>query len=74
MRAERLERLRSKPDTQIVACPKCSARVFFHRSGTPRFDACGFESYSFDCQQCGAELGGIVDPSDDRLLITERAA
>jgi DNA-directed RNA polymerase subunit RPC12/RpoP len=77
MRAERRERpgrLQSKPDTQIVACPKCNARVFFHRSNAPRFDACGFESYSFDCRQCGAALGGIVDPSDDMLLIAERAA
>ena len=37
-------------------------------------DACGFESYTFACKECGAALSGIVDPFDDALLITEMAA
>jgi len=58
----------------IVACPACGARLAFHRHSTPRIDACGFESYSLECEKCGAAFAGIVDPFDDTLLLTEMAA
>ena len=31
-------------------------------------DSCGFESYSLECEQCGAQLVGIIDPMDDQLF------
>jgi hypothetical protein len=46
----------------------------FSRSRTPRIDACGFESYTLECVQCGGSLAGIVDPFDDTLLLSEMAA
>jgi hypothetical protein len=57
-----------------VACPGCGAHFAFCRSEYPFIDACGFESYTFACKECGAALSGIVDPFDDALLITEMAA
>jgi len=54
--------------------PGCGARFAFCRSEHPVIDACGFESYTFACKECGASLSGIVDPFDDALLITEMAA
>jgi hypothetical protein len=59
---------------QPVACPSCGARFTFCRSENPAIDACGFESYTFACKECGASLSGIVDPLDDALLITESTA
>ena len=59
---------------QPVACPSCGARFTFCRSENPAIDACGFESYTFACKECGASLSGIVDPLDDALLITELTA
>jgi hypothetical protein len=59
---------------QPVACPSCGARSTFCRSENPAIDACGFESYTFACKECGASLSGIVDPLDDALLITESTA
>jgi hypothetical protein len=56
---------------QSVACPNCGARFAFCRSEQPAIDACGFESYTFACKECGASLSGIVDPLDDALLITD---
>jgi hypothetical protein len=53
-----------------VACPKCDASLKFYRSDQPHIDECGFESYSFNCSGCGSTLVGIVDPVDDRLLLT----
>jgi hypothetical protein len=55
------------------ACPKCAARLTLYRSPAPRIDACGFESYNFACDACGAPLAGIIDPYDDALLVTEAA-
>jgi hypothetical protein len=52
----------------------CGAHFTFCRSEDPLIDACGFESYTFACKECGAALSGIVDPLDDALLITEMAA
>ncbi len=34
-------------------------------------DSCGFESYSLECDQCGVQLVGVIDPLDDRLLLSE---
>ena len=59
---------------QPAACPGCGARFAFCRSEHPFIDACGFESYTFACKECGASLSGIVYPFDDALLITETAA
>jgi hypothetical protein len=69
-RPERGKPLRAQP----VACPGCGARFAFCRSDHPAIDACGFESYSFICKECGASLSGVVDPLDDTLLITELTA
>jgi hypothetical protein len=59
--------------TQTIACPKCNTRFVFCRSPTPFIDACGFESYTLECRECGASLAGIVDPFDDTLLVSETA-
>ena len=71
-------RIRAEPGkpyrAQSVACPGCGARFAFCRSEHPVIDACGFESYTFACKECGASLSGIVDPFDDALLIIEMAA
>jgi hypothetical protein len=61
-------------DGQIVACPRCSAHLVFSRSYNPRIDACGFESYSLECKECGAALAGIIDPADEALLLADLAA
>jgi MYXO-CTERM domain-containing protein len=53
-----------------VTCPACNAPVTVYRPPTPRIDACGFESYSFECERCGAMLAGIIDPQDDALLVS----
>jgi len=60
--------------TDVIACPKCTARLTFCRSRTPQIDACGFESYSLECKECGVPFAGIVDPFDDTLLLSEIAA
>jgi hypothetical protein len=59
---------------QAIACPKCRARFVFCRSAEPFIDACGFESYTLECNECGASLAGIVDPDDETLLISEMPA
>jgi C4-type Zn-finger protein len=56
--------------SEKVACPKCDAELKFYRSETPYFDECGFESYSIKCSACGSSLAGIIDPADDKLLLT----
>ena len=53
-----------------VACPKCDASLKFYRSDKPHIDECGFESYSFNCSASGSTLAGIIDPADDKLLLT----
>jgi hypothetical protein len=74
----RIVQHRDDPNTALgappIACPKCSARFVFCRSGKPFIDACGFESYTLECHECGASLAGIVDPFDETLLISEMAA
>jgi hypothetical protein len=59
---------------QIVMCPSCRAPLVFHESHAPCIDACGFESHSLECRQCGAALAGLIDPFDDALLLSETAA
>ncbi len=56
---------------QAIECPKCEARLVFYRSSTPRIDSSGFESYSLECKECGTRLGGIIDPYDEKLLLSE---
>ena len=59
------------PGVEIIECPRCAARLTFNRAPVPPMDSCGFESYSLKCEQCGAELVGIIDPSDNQLLISQ---
>jgi len=61
------------PRALMIACPVCGAGIAFDRSPIPHMDECGFESYRFECKECGAALAGIVDPIDDALLLTETA-
>jgi hypothetical protein len=56
--------------SEKVACPSCAASLVIYRSDSPQIDECGFESYSLTCRACGSALVGIVDPLDDRLLLT----
>ncbi len=55
---------------QIVACPHCRLQFRFYRSSVPHIDECGFESYSLECLRCDARLNGIIDPADDKLLLS----
>ena len=58
-------------DTAItVKCPKCKTCSKFFRAVHPQIDSCGFESYSFRCTGCASSLAGIIDPSDDELLVS----
>jgi len=57
-------------EAQIVACPTCAARFMFSRTDAPDIDACGFESYRLACRECGTALTGIIDPSDEALLLS----
>lgn len=68
----------SPPDTtialaglQLAECPKCNARFKFFRANAPHIDTCGFETYSLKCGGCDAMLIGIIDPADDKLLLSE---
>ena len=74
----RIIRNQDDPNTlfgaRTIACPKCDAHFVFCRSSKPFIDACGFESYTLACHECGASLAGVVDPFDDTLLISELAA
>ncbi len=57
-------------DPQSVACPKCAAQFTFYRSSMPEMDECGFEHYRLECELCETTLVGIVDPADDKLLLS----
>jgi hypothetical protein len=57
-------------DLLIVACPKCNAQFMFYRGNAPRFDACGFETYALEYMQCDLSLIGIVDPFDNKLMLS----
>ena len=54
-----------------IECPECGSRFLFCRSRTPRMDHGGFETYSLECKRCCSPLAGIVDPSDETLLISQ---
>jgi hypothetical protein len=56
--------------SEKAACPGCAGALIIQRSDRPQIDECGFESYSLQCGACGSVLVGIVDPLDDRLLLT----
>jgi hypothetical protein len=58
-------------EVDLIECPRCAARLLFSRKPLPLIDSGGFESYSLKCDQCGAELVGIIDPFDDRFLVSE---
>jgi hypothetical protein len=58
----------AKPEK--VACPGCAASMVIYRSNNPQIDECGFESYGLTCRACGTALVGIIDPFDDKLLLT----
>jgi len=68
------QRLHTALPAQIGTCPRCRAELAFFRSDTPHIDTCGFESYSLECRECGAPVAGIIDPSDDALLLSDLAA
>lgn len=68
------ERQNVVTDAQAASCPRCTAHLLLHRSSLPFIDECGFESYDFECTECGAALAGIIDPYDDALLLAEIAA
>jgi hypothetical protein len=56
----------------VPFCPKCHTQLNFRRSQqTADIDGAGFESYRFNCQECGAALVGIIDPADNALLLSE---
>jgi hypothetical protein len=57
----------------VIKCPKCQARLTFHRTLAPSMDSCGFESYSLECGACGVVFAGIIDPYDEALLLSEHA-
>ena len=57
-------------DTAItVTCPKCKTCSKFFRA-TNKIDSCGFETYSFQYDWCACSFAGIVDPSDDELVVS----
>ncbi len=56
--------------SEKMACPGCAASLVIYRSNSPQIDECGFESYSLKCRECRSALVGIVDPLDDKLLLT----
>ncbi len=58
-------------DTAIsLTCPKCKTCSKFCRATNAQIDSCGFESCSFQCEWCGSSLAGIIDPSDDELVVS----
>jgi len=62
--------MRTRPPGLDIECPQCNAHSVFHRAAFPRFDSSGFETYSFQCQNCAASLIGIIDPFDGKLLLS----
>jgi hypothetical protein len=58
---------------QIVACPKCHAKFRFYRSPSPLIDESGFENYRLECMRCDTRLRGIIDPADNKLVLSEES-
>jgi transcription elongation factor Elf1 len=56
--------------SQKVACPQCNAELLVNTNDRPAIDECGFETYDVQCGACGSMLVGIIDPADDKLLLT----
>jgi hypothetical protein len=56
--------------SEKVACPQCDASLTLYRSDRPHIDECGFESYTLKCGACGSVLVGIIDPIEDKLLVS----
>ena len=71
-RARRLKHPRQY-QPRVIKCPKCQARLTFHRALAPSMDSSGFESYSLECGACGIVFAGIIDPYDEALLLSEHA-
>jgi hypothetical protein len=61
----------ARSSVDLIACPRCDAQLIFSRQPIPLIDSSGFESYSIKCEQCGAELVGVIDPFDNQLLLSE---
>ena len=61
----------TKAGVELVDCPKCAARLMILRLRRPVMDSCGFEHYSLKCDSCGVRLAGIIDPFDNKLLLSE---
>lgn len=66
--------VRPEARLSVIACPQCDAGVTFCRSPTPQIDICGFECYRLECEGCEATLGGVIDPSDETLLLSQLSA
>ena len=58
---------------RAINCPKCAGRLALYSTLTPLIDSCGFENYRLECDVCGVQFAGIIDPYDDVLLLSERA-
>jgi hypothetical protein len=54
-----------------VNCPTCDARLRLDRTFASLMDSCGFENYRLECDECGIQFVGIVDPYDNALLLSE---
>ena len=54
--------------TQIIECPTCYRPRRVRKNGV---DACGFQTFQFECIACGAAVCGIFDPSDNVPLTAE---
>jgi hypothetical protein len=72
LRDHRSRRPRRYPPL-LIKCPKCQARLTFHRALIPLMDSCGFESYSLECGACAVVFAGIIDPYDEALLLSGHA-
>lgn len=55
----------------LVECPKCGTQVMIIRSRIPVIDSSGFEVYRLQCDGCEGLLVGVIDPFDNKLLISE---
>jgi hypothetical protein len=58
------------PAGDFRAVGRAARQTQLNSSQTPDVDACGFEGYQFDCQECGTVLAGIIDPADDALILS----
>ena len=54
----------------VAICPNCKSGSKLLRATIPQIDSCGFESYFFQCETCTNSLAGIIDPMNDKLLVS----